>query len=239
MSAPLCIDLFCGTFSWSAGWRELGGRTIGFDIEHEAHHGAVPEGDELVLQDVTTLDGAQFKDASLILASPPCQEFSYMAMPWRRAKQIGRALRGTDAFPDGYKGSRTVEQLTTLFDACFRIQAEVSAAAGRHTPMVVENVRGAEAWVGKRAGKYGSFYLWGDVPALLPKAERAIKVGGFSWSNSDSPNYVGKAFNGEAAIKVAPQSSKSSARKAASARIAMIPLALSRAVAATYFPTTL
>jgi len=60
---PLAIELFCGSFGWSAGWLELGGRAIGFDIEHLPHHGPVPENAELVLQDVTTLHGSQFKDA--------------------------------------------------------------------------------------------------------------------------------------------------------------------------------
>ena len=34
--------------------------------------------------------------------------------------------------------------------------------------MVVENVRGAQKWVGRAQWNYGSFYLWGDVPALMP-----------------------------------------------------------------------
>jgi hypothetical protein len=54
---PLCIELFSGTFGWSAGWLSLGGRAIGFDLEHLPHHGPVPAGAELVLQDVLTLDG--------------------------------------------------------------------------------------------------------------------------------------------------------------------------------------
>jgi len=166
--APLAIDLFCGTFAFSAGWRELGGRVIGYDIEHLPHHGPVPAGADLVIQDVLTIDGRRFKDASLIVASPPCTEFSYMAMPWTRAKQIAKALRGEGDFPPGYKGSRTIKELTALFDACFRIQREASAAAGHHIPMVVENVRGANPWVGKSRANYGSFHLWGDVPALLP-----------------------------------------------------------------------
>ena len=58
--------------------------------------------------------------------------------------------------------------LNALFDACFRIQREASAAAGRHVPLVVENVRGAQSWVGRARWNYGSFYLWGDVPALMP-----------------------------------------------------------------------
>ena len=119
-----------------------------------------------------------------------------MAMPWKRAKQIANALRGEGEFPDGYTGSRTVAELTRLFDACFRIQREASAAAGHHIPMVVENVRGAEKWVGKARWHYGSFYLWGDVPALVPMTlGREAKVPGINWSESDKPGYKAVAFN--------------------------------------------
>ena len=62
----------------------------------------------------------------------------------------------------------------TLFDACFRIQREASAAAGRYIPMVVENVKGAQPWVGKAKAHYGSFYLWGDVEIV----GRRIVAGG-------------------------------------------------------------
>lgn len=103
-----------------------------------------------------------------------CQEFSYMAMPWTRAKQIAKALRGEGEFPDGYTGSRTVADLTALFDACFRIQREASEAAGRHIPMVVENVKGAQPWVGRARWSFGSYYLWGDVPALMPSVAAAV-----------------------------------------------------------------
>lgn len=89
MSPPLCVDLFCGMFGWSRPWLDLGGYVVGFDLEHNDYHGPVPSGADLVIQDVTTLHGSQFKDASLILASSPCQEFSYRAMPWKRAKALG------------------------------------------------------------------------------------------------------------------------------------------------------
>ncbi len=195
MKPPLAIELFCGSFGWSDGWLELGGRSVGFDIDHQPYHGPVPRGAELVIQDVMTLHGSQFKNADLILASPPCQEFSYQAMPWKRAKQIAAALRGSGEFPEGYTGSRTIPQLTALFDACFRIQREASGATAqncpacggkgfmvwyvnethpcercdgkgyitRYIPMVVENVKGAQPWVGRAKANFGSFYLWGDV----------------------------------------------------------------------------
>ena len=134
---------------------------------------------QLVLQDVLTIHGSQFKDAALIVASPPCQEYSYMAMPWSRAKQIAVEYRD---------GTRDRARLTALFDACFRIQREAIEAAGHHIPLVVENVCGAQKWVGKAQWHYGSFYLWGDVPALMPITRKSAKVAGFRFDGS------GKSF---------------------------------------------
>jgi hypothetical protein len=162
---PLAIDLFCGLGGWTDGLLAEGYHVIGFDIEsHQYGDARYPA--QLVLQDVLTLHGMQFKDADLIVASPPCQEYSYMAMPWSKAKAI----------EDDYKsGVRDVKKLTALFDACFRIQREACEAAGRHIPMVVENVRGAQKWVGRSRWNFGSFHLWGDVPALMPVGSRAQK----------------------------------------------------------------
>lgn len=183
MKSPLCIDLFAGTLSWSAGWLALGGRVIGYDLEHEPHHGPVPPGADLVLQDVRTIDGARLKDASLILASPPCQRFSYMAMPWSRSK----------AMIAEYEASAAKRaELTELFDACFRIQREASTAAGRHIPMVVENVRGAQRWVGRSRWHFGSFHLFGDVPALMPiTPRRSIMKRGIAHRGDNVTNFHG------------------------------------------------
>ena len=164
-SKPLAIDIFCGLGGWTEGLLAEGYRVIGFDNERHVYgEHAYPA--QLVLQDVLTLHGRQFKDAALIVASPPCQEYSYMAMPWSKAKAIEADYKA---------GRRDVKQLTALFDACFRIQREASEAAGRHIPMVVENVRGAQKWVGRARWHFGSFYLWGDVPALMPMTLRTNK----------------------------------------------------------------
>lgn len=274
---PEAKDLFCGLGGWTDGLLAEGYDVEGFDIEaHEYGDEKYPA--KLVLQDVMTLHGSQFKNAALIVASPPCQEFSYMAMPWSRAKQIARALRGQDEFPPGYKGSRTIAELTALFDACFRIQREAIEAAGHHIPLVVENVRGAEPWVGRAKWSFGSYYLWGDVPALMPSTVRleSVKAPGMNWSDRSNPNNrqsfteyggrknpgfrfdgSGKSFQSESVnrhvdgVKVASgdwfgsgddcslqrrASSKSPARKAASAKIAKIPFALSSWIARTYKP---
>jgi hypothetical protein len=77
-------------------------------------------------------------------------------------------------------------ELTKLFDACFRIQAQASLAAGQHIPLIVENVRGAQPWVGRARWNWGSYYLWGDVPGLMPITFAGSKVPGFRFDGSGS-----------------------------------------------------
>lgn len=245
---PLAIDLFCGLGGWTEGLLAEGYRVVGFDIERHVY-GDAKYPAQLVLQDVLTIHGAQFKNATLIVASPPCQEYSYMAMPWSIAKQKAREYRD---------GTRDVKQLTALFDACFRIQREASEAAGHHIPLVVENVRGAQEWVGRSRWNFGSFHLWGDVPALMPMAIAKAKVGGIDFSGYGLPGYKAQAFNTTAQARLRDDSdgikqggdwfnssqpsisrltgSKSPARKHAAAMIAKIPLVLSRHVAKAWHP---
>ena len=161
------IVLCGGLGGWTEGLLACGYYVVGFDNErHEYGDAKYPA--QLVLQDVLTIDGALFKDAALIVASPPCQEFSYMAMPWSKAKAKERDL---------LEGRDDPKRLTALFDACFRIQREACEAAGHHIPMIVENVRGAQKWVGRSRWNFGSFHLWGDVPALMTMTrQRGMKV---------------------------------------------------------------
>lgn len=228
MAMRLAIDLFCGLGGWAEGFLAEGYDVVGFDIERRAYPA------QLVLQDVVTLHGSQFRNARVIVGSPPCQGYSYRAMPFKAGKALGP--------PDN-----------TLFAACFRIQREASEAAGRRVPLVVENVRGAQAWVGRAAWHYGSFYLWGDVPALMPPcaftrlkyhspcssrlwrereiprlnqghaplSEQTRSKNGGEWFGADCS--VGRRF-----------SSRSEARKAAAAQMAKIPFDLARHVAECY-----
>lgn len=290
---PLAVDLCSGLGGWSDGLIAEGWDVVGFDIERHVYGDQKYPG-QLVLQDIRTIDGRQFKGkVSLIVASPPCQKYSYMAMPWTRAKQLAVWYRD-QAHPE-----RLVE-LNELFDACFRIAREAEC------PIVVENVRGAVPWVGRARATFGSFYLWGDVPALMPITKRrgkgpkagtgnqlccvrvdqiqddgegqknpgfrfdgsggsfqtasvkATKNDGGSWlnvahnttsghkqnpvhaaidnANEGRKGYMSGTGNLGKSIVSRQTSSRSSARKAASAHIAKIPLPLARHIARVYYP---
>lgn len=172
---PLAIDLCCGLGGWAEELLAEGWDVVGFDIErHQYGEHRYPA--QLVVQDVLTLHGSQFRDADLIVASPPCQTYSWMAMPWTLAKAKATAIRADTT-------GKMLADLNRLFDACFRIQVQASMAAGRHIPMIVENVRGAQPWVGRARWNFGSFYLWGDVPALMPSTSRVQKF------NPDGTNH--------------------------------------------------
>ena len=259
----LAIDLFCGLGGWTEGLLAEGYDVVGFDIERHVY-GEHRYPAQLVIQDVLTLHGSQFRNVDLIVASPPCQGYSYRAMPWSRAKALPP--------PDN-----------SLFEACFRIQREACEAAGRHIPLVVENVRGAQPWVGRSRWNYGSFHLWGDVPALMPmttkvqkfnpdgtahppgswfaiadsknRGAQGSKNNGGSWFNIAHNTTSGKGQNpdgrkqpgisgprangkGDAWFQdgAARHGSKSNARKQASAMIAKIPLPLSQYIAQVFKP---
>jgi hypothetical protein len=235
---PLAIDLYCGLGGWAEGFLSEGYRVVGFDIEaHDYGTGGYPG--ELVLRDVRSINGAdlirEYGIPAVMVGSSPCQEFSYRAMPWKRAK----------ALPPPYLGIE-------LFQAQFRIQREASEAAGRYIPMVVENVRGAQKWVGPSKAHWGSFYVWGDVPALMPV--RITKTVGHTNKRDGHPHtkhltnpaeFEGvKGFDGEASgrgnlgkNKLGRTSwSTSVKRRAASALIAKIPFPLAQHIARCFKP---
>lgn len=268
----LCIDLFCGLGGWTEGFLAEGWNVIGFD-NHRHEYGEARYPAQLVIQDVLTLHGSQFRNAHCIVASPPCQRYSWMAMPWSLAKREASWQRWQrdSAFSPGF-------DLNDLFNACFRIQREASEAAGRHIPMVVENVKGAQPWVGQAKAHFGSYYLWGDVESVggrivcglrprfgetIQAAKGGVKCGGSAgddwfahhnrdefmvranankqpvWFNDDKRGEKcgGAWFSvGNDRSLMRNHSSKSPARKAASAEIAKIPFPLSQWIAQVMKP---
>ena len=275
---PLCIDLYCGLGGWAEGFLAEGYRVRGYDIEaHDYGTGGYPG--TLILRDVRLITGEECKDAAVIVASPPCQEPSYRAMCWKRAKaltpkEVGLPEPSWWKIPE--KASKSRRGMTTaeflawaewkhdypkpapelfiaLFNECFRIQREASEAAGRYIPLIVENVRGAQKWVGRAKWHYGSFYLWGDVPAL--RRSRDGRKVGMNFHEHEKTGKPGRSFQSCAVEETGTKQggswwgpedrktssarfgSKSNARKAASAMIAKIPFPLAQHIARTFKPT--
>jgi site-specific DNA-cytosine methylase len=201
---PVVIDLCCGLGGWSRAFIAEGWDAIGFDIEKHQYGSKAYPG-HLILADVLTLNGYDMAAArpSLVVASPPCQKYSYMAMPFSRGKAIAAHYRANPQLIES--------ELNALYRACFRIARELEV------PVVLENVKGAQPWVGRAKANYGSYYLWGDLPALMPYGDQ-FKGDGGAWFN----DYKSRP-NRESIYRLSATSSKSAARKEKSAIIAEIP----------------
>jgi site-specific DNA-cytosine methylase len=134
------LDLCAGLGGWTEGLLAAGYQVQGIDIT--AHPGYPAP---LLLADVREVSGTAFRGVRLVVASPPCEEFSRHGMPWTRAKNPPP--------PD-----------LSLVEACYRIAREAGA------PLVLENVRTAQQWLGRAVWNWGACYLWGDgVPVLRLK----------------------------------------------------------------------
>ncbi len=145
MIKPLVYDLCCGRGGWARGFLAEGYIVIGFDVDDQPDYPGV-----FYRADVRGLIGHKWHDAAVIVASPPCQEFTRHQLPWTK--------RHNPPEPD-----------LSIVQACRRIAAEAGV------PLVMENVRNAQRWLGKAKAHYGSRYLWGDVPPILPFAEKSRK----------------------------------------------------------------
>lgn len=135
------VDLFCGMGGWTRGLQDEGFHVCGFDLERLPYSGA------LAIQDVRTIDGARFRGKiDLVVASPPCQQFTALRLPFRRH-------RLSYSTPD-----------IELVHAAYRISREAGA------PLVLENTMGAVRYLGEPVLRAGAYCLWGDgVPPLVPQ----------------------------------------------------------------------
>jgi hypothetical protein len=130
MSRTSVLDLFCGLKGWSAAFTDCDVETL--DIEAR-------------FNPTYCMDVRDFhpKHYDLVLASPPCQEYSKWNM---------RCFYPNPPIPD-----------ETLWNEALRVIAEA-------TPMywVVENVQGARLFHPGCVMHCGPRYLWGNFPLFPP-----------------------------------------------------------------------
>ena len=127
----IVLDLFCGLGGFSRAFKEAGHYVVGIDI--------VPPATILADMNAPPLQDSFRPD--VLLASPPCTEFSREDMPWHR----------TWKKPD-----------MALVDAAFK-------AIDTYKPRwwVIENTRGAvKHFPIPYTHKAGSRYLWTNIPLL-------------------------------------------------------------------------
>lgn len=140
MTGEVCLDLYCGLGGWAAGFIAAGYRVIGVDIVSQPEYPG-----EFILQDVRTLNGLKWRGfVDVIVASPPCTEFTKLDIPFNRPLN--------PSFPD-----------LELVQVAYWLRDEIQPRR-----FILENVRGAQKWLGKAIIHRGPYYLWGDVFILSP-----------------------------------------------------------------------
>jgi site-specific DNA-cytosine methylase len=140
------IDLCCGYGGWTQGFQDAGYEVVGYDIKkYPGYMG------ELIIQDINTLDASKLKGIDVIVASPPCIEFSIVSMLSYKA--------GTRAAPNP-------EQGLILVKRCKQIIDEVKPKF-----WAIENVRGAvkhfKPLLGNPKMKNPPWFIWGNFPSFL------------------------------------------------------------------------
>lgn len=136
---PLALDLCCGKGGWARGLIAAGWRVIGIDSEDFSKD--YPG--EFIQADLLQWEGWRELKPDLIVASTPCQEFTRHWLPWLKRKGPP---------PPNI--------------ALWNVANLIAAATG--APIVQENVKGAQKFLGRSRANCGPFHLWGDVPPIIP-----------------------------------------------------------------------
>jgi hypothetical protein len=184
------LDLCCGLGGWAHGLKAEGWRVVGVDSE-TSFAGLYP-GDVFIRADVRRMPWGLIPPVGLVVASPPCQEFSRHDQPWTKKRNPP---------PPDLSIWRAVERLAQLVPA----------------PCVIENVRGAQPFVGSAEWHYGPYYFWGSVPLWRPRLSIGRPRKGFEWWGQ----------SGQRSAEL-PHRDKQSRTSAAVAERSMVPLEISR-----------
>jgi len=135
------LDLFSGLGGWSKAFQDRGHKVVTVDIEKKFN--------PTICKDVMKLTHKDFNgyDFDIVLASPPCTEFS------------------KDTMPDSWNKNRIANPNTLLLQKTLKIIYWVDPKY-----WIIENVSGARPYfypfLGKPVKKVGSRYLWGKFPIV-------------------------------------------------------------------------
>lgn len=153
------LDLFCGMGGWATGLIDAGHDVTGYDIADfsDVYPGKFIHADLLNFND--------FPQADVIVASPPCTEFSKASFP--------KTWKSVQRYPSN------IDTAVRLFKRVYEIVEAV-----RPKFYIIENVRGAQKFVGKAREHKGSRYLWGNYPDFT--VEKNMLLYG-KWKMSPSP----------------------------------------------------
>lgn len=144
------LDLFCGLGGWSKGLKSQNFDVMGVDIVDVGY----PY--EIILADVTDINGHDFASYDLIVGSPPCRDFSRITAVgkhrWQEPPDPQRGLLLVTAFLRVVKEAKPT---IWLMENSYRLAPLLEATIGLKPRMVVNLARGM-----KRA-------FWGDFPLFL------------------------------------------------------------------------
>ena len=154
---PLLVDLCGGLGGVAEGFLAAGYAVVGYDIQDHGYPS------EIRVQDVREVDSivAQWegRQITVLWASPPCNEMTLRDLPWGRIKHLPP--------PD-----------LSIFEACFELARRLKPKV-----FVLENVRGAQPWIGRAPLHRGPYYFWGDVALMPMLPPNTIKKEGHSGKN--------------------------------------------------------
>ena len=138
----IILDLYCDLGGWATGLMEEGHHVIGYDIVDFSsdYSGNFIRADLLTLND--------FPAADIIVASPPCTDFSKSSFP--------KTWKSVQRYPPD------IPQSLRLFNRVYEIVSRVKPEY-----FIIENVRGAQRYVGKAKSHIGSRYFWGNFPPFI------------------------------------------------------------------------
>ena len=137
---PVLLDLCCGLGGWTRGFQAVGYECHGYDVKDWGYPGTLHLYD---IRDTQPIIDMWRSKVDVIVASPPCTEFTVRDLPWSRNKGLPP--------PD-----------LSIVQACFAIREGIQPRV-----FVLENVRGAQPYIGRAPVHRKSYYFWGDT-ALIP-----------------------------------------------------------------------